>query len=73
MQGIRRPDDIEWESSSEDGDRQNGDDTTDSQQSSLRVWVPAVLMEQVCPELIEEYKGRKRQKDKKKKRQEGLR
>ncbi len=69
VQGICRPDDIEWEGSSEDGDRQDGDDTTDPQQSSLCVWVPVVLMKQVYPELVEEHKGKEWQKDKKKKQQ----
>ncbi|PBK62995.1 hypothetical protein ARMSODRAFT_1024296 [Armillaria solidipes] len=69
VQGIRRPDDVEWDSS-EDSDRQNEDGTMDPRRSSLRVWVPAVLMDWVWPELVEKYRGTERRKEEKKKRRE---
>ncbi|KAK0490458.1 hypothetical protein IW261DRAFT_1555649 [Armillaria novae-zelandiae] len=67
VKGIRRPDDDEWEDSSDEGDDEEGKrkGSVDPLEP-LRLWLPVILVRQVKPELVEAYEEVLRKKQEKK-------
>ncbi|KAK0498223.1 hypothetical protein EDD18DRAFT_1156822 [Armillaria luteobubalina] len=66
VKGIRRPDDNEWEDSDEEDDEEGKRKSSVDPLEPLRLWLPAILVRQAKPELVEAYEEVLRKKQEKK-------
>ncbi|KAK0191500.1 hypothetical protein F5146DRAFT_1049037 [Armillaria mellea] len=67
VKGIRRPDDDEWEDSGDDQDDEDGKTKGSVDPlEPLRLWLPALLVRQAKPELVEAYEEVLKKKQEKK-------